>query len=433
MPLRSLFLDLNAFFASCEQQLRPELRGRPVAVVPMHADSTCVIAASYQAKKFHVKTGTRVGDAKRMCPGLVLVEGRHEEYIRFHHRIIAAVDTVIPVHKVCSIDEMECWLMGSERDPESALQIAQRVKHAIQDQVGECLTCSVGLAPNRVLAKIATDMQKPDGLVMIQEEELPQRLLGLKLRDLPGIGERMERRLNAAGIATMSDLIASSESELVSAFGSIHGSYWWHWVRGHDLPEIATRTRSIGHQHVLPPEQRNIHDARAVLVRLLHKAASRLRQKMFRARTLTVFVRCVDDVGGGRWGGHAGWQRTADLGLPTDDTLTFTRAFAGLWGQSHSTSDPADSKRLSANAHTSLAGRRILMVGLVLMDLEPVVGSTLPLFEPKRPVDHLGRVMDKVNAAFGKGTIYPASMHIARDSAPLRIAFSSIPDLDLPE
>ncbi len=113
--LNWLFVDLNSYFASVEQQVRPDLRGRPVGVVPMTADTTCCIAASYEAKAYGVKTGTVVADAKRMCPGLVLVEARHELYVEYHHRIVEAVESCLPVTTVLSIDEMACRLMGRER------------------------------------------------------------------------------------------------------------------------------------------------------------------------------------------------------------------------------------------------------------------------------------------------------------------------------
>src|SRR5208337_4195962 len=110
--LNWLFVDLNSYFASVEQEVRPELRGRPVAVVPMMADTTCCIAASYQAKAHGVKTGTLVGEARRICPGLQLVEARHELYVEYHHRIVAAVEQCVPVTAVLSIDEMGCRLLG---------------------------------------------------------------------------------------------------------------------------------------------------------------------------------------------------------------------------------------------------------------------------------------------------------------------------------
>src|ERR1700728_2372627 len=159
--LRWLFLDLNSYFASVEQELRPELRGRPVAVVPVMADTTCAIAASYEAKAFGVRTGTQIGEAKRMCPGLVLVEARHEVYVDYHNRIVEAVERCVPVAAVMSIDEIAASLMGREQPLIAALDLARRVKESIREHAGATLRCSVGLAPNRYLSKIASDMEKP--------------------------------------------------------------------------------------------------------------------------------------------------------------------------------------------------------------------------------------------------------------------------------
>jgi DNA polymerase IV len=144
-----LFVDLNSYFASVEQQVRPELRGRPVGVVPMMADTTVCIAASYEAKAFGVRTGTVVADAKRMCPDIVFVEGRHEIYTEFHHRIVETVESCVPVTAVCSIDEMACRLIGRERPLLAAIDLARRVKKRISEQVGPMLKSSVGLATNR--------------------------------------------------------------------------------------------------------------------------------------------------------------------------------------------------------------------------------------------------------------------------------------------
>src|SRR3954453_2947714 len=202
-----LFVDLNSYFASVEQQDRPELRGKPVGVVPMLADTTCCIAASYEAKAFGVRTGTIVADAKRLCPGIPLVEARHELYVEYHHRIVEAVESCLPVTAVCSIDEMACRLMGRERPLLAAMELAGKVKARIRERAGECLRSSVGLATNRYLAKVASDMEKPDGLVALTLDILPEALRRLTLRDLPGIGARTEKRLNERGIHTMEDLL----------------------------------------------------------------------------------------------------------------------------------------------------------------------------------------------------------------------------------
>lgn len=246
-----LFVDLNSYFASVEQEARPELRGRPVGVVPMMADTTVCIAASYEAKAFGVRTGTLVADAKRMCPEIVLVEGRHELYTEYHHRVIEAVESCVPIAAVLSIDEMACRLMGRERPLLAALELGRKVKASIRERVGTMLRSSVGLATNRYLAKVASDMEKPDGLVALPLDLLPAALEQLELRDLPGIGSRTEKRLNQRGIHSMGDLLALSCAESGEVWESVWGERLWHWLRGEDFEmSELDHLKSISHQHV---------------------------------------------------------------------------------------------------------------------------------------------------------------------------------------
>ncbi|MBX3425977.1 MAG: type VI secretion protein ImpB [Pirellulales bacterium] len=396
-----LFLDMNSFFASAEQHLQPRLRGRPVAVVPVRTDRTCCIAASYEARAYGVKTGTNVGEARRRCPGLVLVEGRHERYVELHHRIIAAVETVLPVEKVCSIDEMACRLSPQHRETGAAMALARHVKCAIDEQIGPSLKCSIGLATNRFLAKVASNMQKPDGLSVIAREELPRRLHALELTDFPGIGRNMERRLHACGIRTTRQLCGLSKQALVDAWQSVLGEQWWHWLRGDDCPERPTVRRTVGHSHVLPPELRTDDGARAVLVRLLHKAAMRLRQIGYWAKRMSVSLRYAD--------GSPRWRRTLYLGC-CQDTPTMLKALDRAWRE-------------------RLRGGRPLQPAITLLDLVPAASATPSLFEEDRRALAAARAMDAANLRFGAGAVYFASMPEARAAAPLRIAFTNIPDV----
>ncbi|MGB7984833.1 MAG: DNA polymerase, partial [Terracidiphilus sp.] len=253
--LNWLFVDMNSYFASVEQDARPELRGCPVAVVPMMADTTCCIAASYEAKAHGVKTGTLVGEAKRMCPGIKLVEARHQLYIEYHHRIVEAVESCLPVTAVLSIDEMACRLLGRERPLLQAMALGRQVKARIRERVGPMIRSSVGLATNRYLAKVASDMEKPDGLVALPLDILPEALRQLELRDLPGIGAQMEKRLNDKGIRTMDDLLARNCEQAGELWGSVWGERLWHWLRGEDFDMSETEhLKSLSHQHVLAPE-----------------------------------------------------------------------------------------------------------------------------------------------------------------------------------
>ncbi len=427
MSLRHLFVDLNAYFASVEQQLQPRLRGKPVGVSPIDGPSGCCIAVSYEAKRVGVKTGMTVAEARVLCPDLQVAPARPEEYVRFHHNILAAVDTVIPVDRVFSIDEFSCKLLRGEREPEQAAAIARKVKAVIRRDVGDRLTSSVGIAPNRFLAKVATDMMKPDGLVIIQPHELPAKLYALKLIDLPGIGTKMNARLNAQGVHTVEQLCARTESEMQHLWHSIIGQRWYHWLRGEELDEFPTHKRSIGHQHVLAPQHREPGIARGVAIRLLHKAAARARHLGYLPQRMSMRVgieeprrywndqRRAEDAGKrpATWGGWGAtsWHDTVHLPGGVGDTLSLIQQLARLWD-----------KRPPG---------RVKFVDVTLHDLIAVKAATMPLFEHERNRMNLSKAMDEVNRKHGKNTVYAASMHAAKDAAKGGIAFSSIPDRNL--
>src|SRR3954469_22841087 len=180
MLSRDMIVDLDCFFASVEQQLEPRLRGRPVGIVPVVADSTCCIAASKEAKKFGVKTGTRVREARQKCPEIVLVESRPKIYLEFHHRFFTALEVWVPVAEVMSIDEVRCRLPEAVRTAEEARAFIKQLKATLHAHMGDVVTYSVGIGPNRFLAKLASDMGKPDGCFIIEKPQLPQCLHSLK-------------------------------------------------------------------------------------------------------------------------------------------------------------------------------------------------------------------------------------------------------------
>jgi len=402
MSLRYLFLDMNSYFAAVEQQIRPELRQRPVAVVPVLAETTCCIAASYEAKRFGIRTGTPVHAARRLCPGLHVVEANPHLYITMHKRLIRSVETCLPVQAVRSIDELVCQLTGDKQQPDVAVRLAGQVKAAIRRDLGEYLRCSIGLAPNQFLAKVAADMHKPDGLTLLRLQDLPDRLYALPLRDLPGVGPRMERRLRQSGIAEVRQLCQLSAQQLTRIWGSRQlGKVWWHQLRGDDLPEAPTRRHTVGHSHVLPPEQRNDADARAVLLRLVEKAAARLRYIQYCADTISVLIGFLQ---------APAWQGRMTLSS-CQDTLTLIRAACLLWQR----------KPSGVPLH----------VGVVLSDLTASRNVARPLFEEDGRLLALSRVMDQVNQRYGAHAVYLAGMHSARGHAPTRIAFTQIPDLRL--
>ena len=416
-----LFVDLNSYFASVEQEARPELRGRPVGVVPMMADTTCCIAASYEAKAFGVRTGTIVADAKRMCPEIVLVEGRHELYTEYHHRIVEAVESCVPVTAVCSIDEMACRLLGRERALRAALDLGIRVKQTIRERVGPMLRSSVGLATSRYLAKVASDMEKPDGLVALPLDILPEALRTLTLRDLPGIGARTEKRLNEKGIHTMDDLLALDCEQAGEIWGSVWGERLWHWLRGEDFEMAETEhQKSISHSHVLSPEMRTAERAWAVAHKLLHKAAMRLRAAGLWASNIGLAIGFAvprsENLPVSRFGVPArGWRSEIKLS-ECQDNQTLIAALRRLW----------DSRPAGAQYEHPY------FIGVQLNNLVPERLHTLALFdglEEEKSRTRLLATMDQLNDKYGMSTLAPAAMLTAYKAAPTRIAFHSIPDL----
>jgi DNA polymerase-4 len=403
MPVNALLVDFNSYFASCEQQDRPELRGRPVGVVPMLADTTCLIAASYEAKAFGVKTLTNVGEAKKAIPHIELVVARHELYIGYHHLLVKAVDEIAPVREVLSIDEMVCDLPAGYKSVERAIELSHLIKRHLAEQVGECLRVSIGLAPNIFLAKLASDMQKPDGLVVLEEHDVPGKIAHLPLRALSGIGQNMEARLNRHGIHTIRDLYAQTADQLRTVWGGVGGERFHAKLRGKEVSDLDHGMGSIGHSHVLAPDLRNRDDAYAVLSRLTQKAAMRLRKVGRYTGRMHVKVKFLN---------APSWENETRF-METQDTLDLLHALESLWS--------AFSPRKSA---------RLLQVGVTLLDLSVTAQHTARLFEPADERKKLNATIDALNLRYGKHAAYFGGAHRALDHGKIAIAFNHIPDVD---
>lgn len=333
-----LLLDLNSYFASVEQQLNPRLRGRPIAVVPMMTDGTCAIAASYEAKAYGIKTGTKIYDAKQMCPDLVCVLAQHDVYVKFHHLVINEMALHTPINKIWSIDEMNSRLTAQHRTREAAIDLGMRIKRGLTQNVGECIKCSIGIATNSYLAKTASDMQKPDGLTVLEGRDLPGRLLEMDLRDLCGIGPNMEKRLNRAGIWTMPQLWGTTPKQLRTLWGSVEGEKFWYRVHGYDLPDPVTGDKVvIGHSRVLDTDARRPDLALDVARRLTTKACQRMRRHNLYASHFSMSVRLKD---GRRWGGERHLN-------PSSDSLTFVRITAEMWDEMIGRLRPYEIKKVS--------------------------------------------------------------------------------------
>ena len=412
MPLRHLFIDMNSFFASCEQQEKPELRNRAVAVIPTNAETTACIAACYRAKACGVKTGTPVWQARKMCPGLVCVVADHKRYVTMHNRVVAAVGRVVPIETVMSIDEMACRLVGDERKPEVVADISGRIKKEIRDIAGDYMRCSIGVGPNTMLAKVAGDMKKPDGLTTLDDTEMPNALYRLKLTDFPGVGPRMERRLKLYGLFTVEQFCQAPAKTLAEVWGSkVIGEKWYRLLRGEDVQETPTRRQTVSHSHILPPELRNDEGAYGVLMRLVHKAAARMRKIGYWAGAVSVGVSFLgEDRNDSVW-----WEESVRVPRCCD-TPAFVAAASMLW-----------ELRLR---EPGLLNCKPFKVATVLSELVPARCATPSLFEEDRKGEDISHAMDTVNAEFGASVVYLGAMFGMRDAAPSRVAFTQIPDFD---
>ncbi len=412
LPLRWLYFDLNSYFASVEQQLQPELRGRPIAVAAVHTDSTAAIAASYEAKAFGIKTGTPIWQAKAMCRDLVVVPARHQEYVRFHHAIIEEVERHVPVTAVCSIDEVACRLMDNENSVAGVERLAHRIKAGVRANVGHCLTSSIGAAPNRLLAKIASDMMKPDGLTIIDSATRHERLCGLKTSDIPGVGRNMEKRLAAAGVVDMARVLALTPREARSVWGSVWGERLYWLLRGADLPEQPVQRRTIGHSSVLSPERRSPDRARLVARRLTMKAATRLRRMECRTSMLVLTVKGEEKTK---------WSHGVRL-VAAQDSFTLLACLEGLW----------------ARMLSEMGEHRYRQVSVTFLELTPASEAQLALFDAGSSVSaatearrlSLSVALDKANARWGRDavTVGHDALGATRSSGP-KIAFTRIPEL----
>lgn len=288
-----LFLDMNSFFASVEQQECPRYIGKPLIVLPSMTDATCAIAASYEAKAYGIKTGTNVGEAKDKCPGLICVPARHDVYLKYHQMMLDCVVRYTPITKVCSIDELASKLAPNRCNAESAIDIARNIKTKMYNDIGPAVTCSIGLSSNIFLAKMAGDLQKPDGLVVMPPRDAYKRLTPLKLTDLTGIGANIERRLNRCGIWTVEQLFECSPKQMRAIWHNVEGEKFWYRLRGYDIPDAPTNPSVIGHSRVLEPAFREPDQARIILSQLTEKACNRMRRKGFAAKLMVISVREV--------------------------------------------------------------------------------------------------------------------------------------------
>ncbi|GFO66586.1 DNA polymerase IV [Geomonas limicola] len=308
-----LHIDMNAFFASVEQQANPELRGKPIAVTGA-AKRTVITTCSYEARAFGVKTGMNAWEARQMCPQLIFVVGNNRKYTYTSTQIINIMREYTPMVEVFSIDEAFLDVTGSLAIFGSPERIAHLIKARIRHQFG--LTCSIGIAPNKLLAKLASDMQKPDGLTIIPPEEVPAIMERIPIRDLCGIGAKTGKQLSALGIKTCGELGRFPVEILKRKFGVV-GVRLQQMGRGIDdapvVPEEeAEEVKTVGHSTTLDRDISDPGEIRMYLLQLSEMVGRRARRYQVAGKTVTVTVRYPDFTTFSRQESHPAHTNNSD-------------------------------------------------------------------------------------------------------------------------
>jgi DNA polymerase IV len=378
-----LHIDMDAFFISVEQRDEPSLRGKPAAVCGSLSRSV-VTSASYEARPFGIRAGMPTQEAKRRCPQLILVEGNHAKYTDASARIFALLKEYTPCVEIASIDEAYLDITGSRLLFKSPLNLARSVKSRIL--VREGLTCSIGIAPNKLLAKLGSRLKKPDGLVEIASEEVGDLLRDLPVGKLHGIGPKLEESLNGIGIFTCGQLGKIPVPFLKRRFGVI-GERLHEMGQGLDDSPVVPfdeegDAKSLSHSVTLEEDTSDPVLIRKVLLQLSEKVSKRMRREGFYGQRVTLTVRY-------------------------SDFFTFTKQKTlSQWINSGNDLFHHSLQIFESISHPKPI--RLLGVGVSLFKKE---WSQLDLFGNREKKDNLVKAMDRVNERFGDWTVTWGSLY----------------------
>lgn len=386
-----LHIDFNSYFATVEQQANPRLRGKPIGVTGGDRIVRTVLgAASIEAKRFGVKTGMQVWQARQLCPGLILVPGDSDKYLSVTKRFLNILKDYSPHLEVFSIDECFLKLSSQPNNYHHAVTIAQEVKKRLKAEIGEWISCSIGISYNKIMAKLAGSLYKPDGLVVIEDTQAAQWVLDrVNLDEICGIGPRIKKSLTNMGITNFKALRQASKRALNLNFKS-YGDFLWNISRGLDFSPIINfherpEVKSIGHRHTLQADTDNPRQIKQVLLKLTELVARRLRSKSLIGKTIHFWFRNSTDFhfsSQGFTGG--GMQKT--LQIPTNDGLEIFKAswqiFNLLW-----------------------QGQAVRMVGVSVSNLKPSIPQNLSLLQEDLRKDKIIQALDKINNRYGEFTL----------------------------
>ena len=397
-----MHIDINSCFATIEQQANPQLRGRPVAVAAYTTDNGCILAASVEAKQLGIKTGMRVKDGKLIYPKLDILPPDPWKYrdahMKLRNLLRTYTDNVIPK----SIDEFILNMEGCPAFRHGIHNVGREVEARIKKEIGDWITVSVGIAPNRFLAKTAAGLRKPDGLDEINKDNFMEIYSGMSLMDLCGIKQRNAARLGSKGIYTVTDFYRSDVRTLKAAFQSINGYYWYLRLHGWEIDDVEFGRHSYGNSYALPKPLVKIEELAPILHKLVEKTGRRLRKGGYKARGIHVAVSYRD---GSYW--HHGH-------------LTGKILF--------------DSRDIYKEAYRILCHspyqKPVAILAESVFDLVDGDVSQTELFEDVSKKERLSDALDFINEKWGDYVITPARMLDTGEYVPDRISFGGVKELE---
>jgi DNA polymerase-4 len=377
-----MHIDLNSCFATVEQQARPMLRGKPVAIANRRTDKTAIVTASYEAKAMGVKVGMKVREAKILCPDLVVLESDPSKYRYVYHRLLDIMKEYSAHVTMKSIDEgvIDFHNTTAEIQGRDLVEIGYEIKQRLKDEIGVWMRCNVGIATNRFLAKQAAGLHKPDGLDVITPGNIREVLSMLKLTDLTGIAHRNEHRLNSVGIYTPLEFLDANPVVLQRiVFKSVVGKWWYDRLRGYEVDDVETDIKRVGRQYVLESFHLTHEEIGKRLHHLCESVGSRMRQQNKSARGIYVYAKTLD---------HGYWHSSTLSGLPFSSDQT-------IYMLAH---------RLFDTAPDGLKE-----IGVHCYELAPIDNQQVSLFNDQIVQErHMTEAIDDINKRYGERTIHSA-------------------------
>ncbi|UTX51452.1 hypothetical protein KI440_00620 [Candidatus Saccharibacteria bacterium TM7i] len=396
-----MHVDLNSCFATVEQQSRPMLRGKPIAIVNRRTEKTAIVTASYEAKEKGVKVGMKLAEAKLLCPDIVALETDAPKYRYVYHKLLAIMQDYSAHVTMKSIDEgiIDFHQADSTTQARDLVEIGYEIKQRLKDEVGVWMRCNIGIATNRFLAKTAAGLHKPDGLDVITSQNIQQVLGELKLTDLTGIAHRNQARLNSVGITTPLQFFdADAEVLRKIVFKSVVGEWWYKRLRGFEVDDVATQMRRVGRQYVLERFDLKREEVLQRLYHLCESVGGRLRGKELAARGVYVYAKT-------RQGKY--WHSSTLSPLPFSSDKTIYQQATLLFEKA-----PSDIREIGVHCYElEAADFRTSQLSLFAEDL---------VREQK-----LVQAIDSVNSQFGERTVHAASTLSTGIYMKTRIPFGS--------